>query len=214
MSGFWMTVVLAGLALFFLVAPVLALFRARRKLAAQLAALGVIVAGYGIYKWSGARNDEARVAGFANAIEQDEAARAGVTTAADWAARQRQEAAEKAERDKVRQEIMAKVASDNDAACRKDLKCLAERVLPEASVVCDDLIERMAKYQFEWTGGFLEPVFSRYRWRDMPKGEITFIGDRIKFQNGFGAWQNMVYQCDYDAETGAILDVRVEGGRL
>jgi len=28
------------------------------------------------------------------------------------------------------------------------------------------------------------------------EGIVTTIGDKIKMQNGFGAWQHMTYECD------------------
>lgn len=46
------------------------------------------------------------------------------------------------------------------------------------------------------------------------QGIITYFGDRIQFQNGFGAWQYQTYQCDYDPLSDKILDVRIYPGRL
>lgn len=43
---------------------------------------------------------------------------------------------------------------------------------------------------------------------------MTVIGDRVKFQNGFGAWAPMIYECDIDPASERILDVRVSQGRL
>lgn len=76
------------------------------------------------------------------------------------------------------------------------------------------LIERLAKFQFEWADGWLEPNFSHYRWADQEKGLVTYLGDKIKFQNGFGAWQHYVYSCDYDPASDSILDVGGAPGRL
>ena len=75
-------------------------------------------------------------------------------------------------------------------------------------------VERLAQYAHEWTDGFLDPKFTHYRWRDMEAGVVTHIGDKIRFQNGFGAWQNMVYECDISADGESVLDVRVMAGKL
>ena len=72
----------------------------------------------------------------------------------------------------------------------------------------------MAKNNFEWTDGVLEPKFSHYRWKDQSLGEITYIGDKIKFQNGFGAWIFHTYECDLDSTGTRVLDVRASPGRL
>ncbi len=55
---------------------------------------------------------------------------------------------------------------------------------------------------------------SRFRWLDQGAGALTYIGDKIQFQNGFGAWQNHIYECDYDAGTGKPIEVRAQPGRL
>jgi hypothetical protein len=81
-------------------------------------------------------------------------------------------------------------------------------------VRCRDPIERLAKNDFEWTDGILEPKFSHYRWRDEAKGELTYIGDKIKYQNGFGAWIHHTYQCDLDSSGERVMDVRAAPGRL
>ncbi len=75
-------------------------------------------------------------------------------------------------------------------------------------------MESLAKNNFEWTDGLLEPKFSHYRWRDQEKGIVTHIGDKIKYQNGFGAWTYYIYECDLAADGKSVLDVRARPGRL
>ena len=67
-----------------------------------------------------------------------------------------------------------------------------------------------------WTDGWLEKKFSHYRWRDQEAGILTYIGDKIRFQNGFGAWQNHVYECDVTIPGSRpfVLEVRAQPGRL
>ena len=100
------------------------------------------------------------------------------------------------------------------AACKTDLQCWAEKHHASASVYCVNYVEKMAKYSFEWTDGMFESKFSHFRWKNINQGVTTYIGDKIKFQNGFGAWQNMTYECDFDPVNNQILDIRVRGGLL
>jgi hypothetical protein len=92
--------------------------------------------------------------------------------------------------------------------------CWAERHLILASVRCTSAIEAQAQYSAEWTDGRLEPKFSRYRWSDRARGIVTYIGDTAKFQNGFGAWQNVIYECDVDPSANRVVNVRVRPGRI
>ena len=40
-----------------------------------------------------------------------------------------------------------------------------------------------------------------------PRGDIIRIwGSKIMFQNGFGAWKNMTYRCEYDVSSKEIVD--------
>lgn len=101
-----------------------------------------------------------------------------------------------------------------DEDCRKELSFWGEKATTAAMFTCPRHIERMARYDYEWTDGFLGAKFSHYRWRDIDNGIVTVIGDKIKFQNGFGAWSNMIYECDIAPKTNLILDVRAADGRL
>lgn len=98
--------------------------------------------------------------------------------------------------------------------CKKDLQCWGDEAAVSGTYDCTQLIERMAKHDFEWTDGMLEPKFSHYRWRDPEAGTITLIGDKIKMQNGFGAWTHMTYECDFNPISDGVVDVRVAEGRL
>lgn len=95
-----------------------------------------------------------------------------------------------------------------------DLQCLGDKGSISAGVYCSDQVERLAKHSAKWMDGLLEPKFSHFRWRNREKGEITYIGDKVQFQNGFGAFTNMVYECDMAMDGKTILDVRVREGRL
>jgi hypothetical protein len=42
---------------------------------------------------------------------------------------------------------------------------------------------------------------------DQTKGTLTYVGDDLKFQNGFGAWAQMTYSCIFDPATKTVLPV-------
>ena len=89
----------------------------------------------------------------------------------------------------------------------------AQRGEVAALVRCPARVERLAQYTHRWTDGFLEPKFSHSR----PTGNrnvVTYLGDRIEFQNGFGAWQPHIYECDLNVVTEQVVAVRARPGRL
>lgn len=136
---------------------------------------------------------------------EDRAARA-----AEKAAVAEAEAARQAE-ERLVQQAEARAAEE---ACRQDIQCWGDKFNLAAAVKCDDEVERLAKFTSRWTDGMLEPKFSHFRWRDKDAGIVTYIGDKIEFQNGFGAWQGAVYECDFDTIYDQVLSVRAERGRL
>lgn len=103
-----------------------------------------------------------------------------------------------------------------DAVCLKDLQCIGEKAVIAAGIKCPREIEKLAKRQVQWTDGTLEPKFSRYGWKDKAAGVVTLYGDRVQFQNGFGAFVNVIYSCDMDMNgpSTTVLGVQAEEGRL
>jgi len=102
----------------------------------------------------------------------------------------------------------------DEAACRKSLQCAGDKYSISAGIYCKSQVERLAKYSSRWTDGTFEPKFSHFRWLNQEQGLITFIGDKIEFQNGFGAFQKHIYECDFNPANNQILDVRARPGRL
>lgn len=102
----------------------------------------------------------------------------------------------------------------SDEECMKDLQCWGDKNSISAAVYCEPFIEKIAKNSHKWTDGMLEPKFSHFRWKNQSKGYITFIGDKIQYQNGFGAWVNHVYECDFDPTSDSVLDVRASSGKI
>lgn len=101
-----------------------------------------------------------------------------------------------------------------DPNCRFDLQCWGDKHIFSAGVYCAEPVEKLAKYSHKWTDGVLETKFSRFRWLDKTAGTMTYIGDKIQFQNGFGAWQNYTYECDINPESKQVLEVRAFAGRM
>ena len=108
----------------------------------------------------------------------------------------------------------AVAAAKAEAACPADLQCWGERHMAMAVVLCTEPIENLSQYAAEWTGSFLDPTFKRWRWHGKAAGTITYIGDRIQYQNGFGAWQPARYECDYDPANERVLAARATPGRV
>jgi len=102
----------------------------------------------------------------------------------------------------------------SDADCKKTLQCWGDRHSISAGVRCQRYVEKLAKFSHKWTDGVLEPKFSHFRWKNQSTGVVTFIGDKVQFQNGFGAWQNHIYECDFDPSAEQVLDVRARPGQL
>ncbi len=108
----------------------------------------------------------------------------------------------------------SKKAEVDEAACKQDLQCWGDKNSVAASVYCKDYVEKLAKYSARWTDGTFETKFSHFRWLNKEEATLTFIGDKIEFQNGFGAYQAHIYECDFDPASKTVLDVRARPGRL
>jgi hypothetical protein len=128
-------------------------------------------------------------------------------------ATEREEIAADDEQEEV--EVSATAVNNELEMCRQDLKCWAEKNEINAVVRCKREIERFAAYIMKWTNnGWIESEFSRYQWHNQNDGLIAYIGDKAQFQNGFGAWENVIYYCVYDPATDRAVNVEVAPGRL
>lgn len=67
---------------------------------------------------------------------------------------------------------------------------------PTSKDTCIELVEESATYSSRWTDGLFGRKFYEYDHSDETDVTVWF-GDRIQFQNGFGAWSNMRYACKY-----------------
>jgi hypothetical protein len=195
----------------------LALFKRCRKFAlwTGLAAVGVILTSLTVI--GSQINADARAAGYDSVDDQRDAQRAGITDPALW--HSKREAYLKIwAAEKKQQEAAAKAAKDQesaqaDAICREDFNCWSNKFNRAATKACAPQVERAAKNNFEWTDSFTAPKFPRAAINDNG-ASITYVGDAIKMQNGFGAWIIMTYECDFDTAAGSAVAVRVNPGQL
>ena len=93
------------------------------------------------------------------------------------------------------------IEAAEEVACRNNLQCWGDTHHLRATFACQPLVEDAALYTYEWTDGFLGSKFERFQWADRGAGTLRYGGDSVRFQNAFGAWQNMTYWCEYDPAT-------------
>ena len=118
------------------------------------------------------------------------------------------EADTKRQKEEEERKAAQKKAADLKAN-KEDASWLSDNYGTEAGIRCRPLIERLAKNQFEWTDSWSESKFSSYLVKTSKPYVLTVVGDKIKFQNGFGAWTNMKYYCDYNVKTQKAFNPRV-----
>ena len=162
-------------------------------------------------------DSEAKQGGWESLTDQNEAKKHGFADATLWHAQRtsilakqaedmQRAAAKKEEEDRRTQQLA-------DAKCKTEVNCWAKQHSARASVECRPYVERLAKNNFEWADGWTEAKFPRAR-ISKNGALITYVGDAIKFQNGFGAWIYHTYECDYDPTGQQVLAVRAFPGRL
>jgi hypothetical protein len=91
-------------------------------------------------------------------------------------------------------------------------KDMADTMIVDASVACSPRIERLATHDFQWTD-WGTPTLRTGRPSANPE-VVTYVGDKIKFQNGFGAWAYYTCECDFNTTNKSVVDVRATPGRL
>ena len=94
--------------------------------------------------------------------------------------------------------------------CITDLQCARERDdwRIAAEILCGRQIEDLARFDYDWTNGFGEPKFSRIALAGTDA--LLYKGDRLQFQNGFGAWQRMTYSCIFNPIDEHVIEVAVD----
>ena len=90
-----------------------------------------------------------------------------------------------------------------------DAELLHKEYFGAAEWDCAKAVEKEAKWDFEWLDGMFTFKFDRYKTTVETPGVLVVLGDKLKFQNGFGAWTRMNYSCHYDGPNERVLGVEV-----
>ena len=104
----------------------------------------------------------------------------------------------------------AATSVENTRQCLRSTACIDKNWGVDAQVYCEYAIEALAKYDMRWTDGFAESKFPRIRLVGPEHRTATFSGSKAQFQNGFGAYQNVSYWCEYDPLNERVVDAEVE----
>ncbi len=86
---------------------------------------------------------------------------------------------------------------------------LKDNFSPKIDLICGNAVELSAKNSYRWTNGFLESKFPNLVAHKSKERFISAYGDSIQFQNGFGAWQKMFYECTYDTADDSVFSIKV-----
>jgi hypothetical protein len=101
-------------------------------------------------------------------------------------------------------------APPDSAEILNDAKALDDKYGIEATSYCasraDDYLKTAAKYDYKWDDvGFFETKFDHFRLLVKSPGVLVMTTDKVKFQNGFGAFQRVDLSCDYDTQNKLVL---------
>ncbi|EMD1178637.1 hypothetical protein VP758_005268 [Vibrio harveyi] len=99
-------------------------------------------------------------------------------------------------------------AGENSIICDEDIDCIGLKNSYKASAHCIKYIEMLSNGKHKWVDISNERRFSHYRWFE-DSMIITYIGNNIKIENGFGLWEQYSYECDYSLKEGGILALRL-----
>ncbi|MHB1230180.1 MAG: zinc-ribbon domain-containing protein [Halothiobacillus sp.] len=111
-------------------------------------------------------------------------------------------------------DTQSQASSDKNApsiCSSTDLDCLINKGggFVAAGVYCQEPIEKLALHDMKWTDGTFDSKFSLAKWAPEGNGVIEYIGDKAKFQNGFGAYTNVVYACDLASDNQTVVNVKI-----
>lgn len=110
---------------------------------------------------------------------------------------------EDAQREQERQEREAERLSVLEAN-KENPDWLYDEFRFKAEDACILAVEQLANWGYEWTGNFLYRFESYSRHLTEPH-ILTVHGNNIRFQNGFGAWQDVSYACSYNVRTDSAI---------
>lgn len=98
--------------------------------------------------------------------------------------------------------------------CGDETQCIIDEYKIDAEVACNPRIESLANYTHRWVNAWYEPRYTHFAVDLEIENSLTMFGDAIEFQNGFSAWQRSSYVCVYDYESGVVITVDAQPGRL
>jgi len=98
------------------------------------------------------------------------------------------------------------------AACLESIDCVIDRAHVEAEAVCPRMIEAAVLNGVRWNDGFLGFKFPYNPSRVGDSTVVRFRGDKAEYQNRFGAWFGLSYNCDIDMMNIKVVDVQVVEG--
>lgn len=108
----------------------------------------------------------------------------------------------------------ARLSPEDQARCERDSKCYGDQLLGQAAFACSNEIEKKAKFSFKWADGSTASRLQRITWANKEETVLAYFGDKVMFQNGFGAWQNILYQCNFDPVRRQVVRIGIQPGRL
>ena len=79
-----------------------------------------------------------------------------------------------------------------------------EQVRPK--VKCARKVQEQAKFSHKWINGWLEDKLHFYM-SNKETGVDIYFGNKVKFQNGYGAWLRYAYKCYWDKTNEPVLSV-------
>jgi len=99
--------------------------------------------------------------------------------------------------------------------CKKDVVCWARENNSSAMESCKTAIEHSTTNAVKWADDINSRSFFRKAlWKDNDNGTsgvITYFGDQAQAQSNFGAWKNIIYQCDYTPSNSTASATFTEG---
>jgi hypothetical protein len=124
-----------------------------------------------------------------------------IETAAEVSARKSKAESRKAEEER---QIKIKMAKETDINS-ENASFLFEKYELAMITACRPIIEMLSPSYFEWTDSFMDMKFPRSSAKIISPYVFRVTGNKLKIQNGYGAWRGMNYSCDYNAKTGEVV---------
>ena len=116
--------------------------------------------------------------------------------------------------DRERNGAVAAAPAADAAACRTNLQCWGKKHEMDMIGPCTRAVQNLAKFDHEWTDSWSHPKFSKWGWDSQKAGTLVYLGDALKLQNGFGAWENHRYACYWAPTAKTVTHARAEPGRF